>query len=201
MTTKTKLLVSAALLAGAASAAGLGTFGSFTSTTSASAAVNSGTVAIGVGAAGSTDNRLTVAAANIVPGDTIQRAIKLSNTGNSDLASVSLTTTALTSSLLDTNAGSGLQLAIDKCSTAWTETGTVAPFTYTCGGTTTPVLASTPVIGANRALGGLSSLTANTSDYLRVTLSFPTSADNSFQNQASTINFAFTGQQRAGTNK
>src|SRR6476646_8705635 len=122
-TTKTKLLVSAALLAGAASAAGLGTFGSFTSTTSASEAVNSGTVTIGLGTAGGTDNRLTVAAANIVPGDTIQRAVKLSNLGNADLSAVALTTAATTSSVLDTDAANGLQLAIDKCSVAWTESG------------------------------------------------------------------------------
>ena len=36
---------------------------------------------------------------------------------------------------------------------------------------------------------------------LRLTLSLPSSAGNTFQNLASTIQFAFTGTQRAGTNK
>ena len=203
MSTKTKLLVSAALLAGAASAAGLGTFGSFTSTTSASEAVNSGTVTIGLGTAGGTDNRLTVGAANIVPGDTVQRAVKLSNLGNADLSGVTLTTAATTSSLLDSNTG-GLQLSIDKCSVAWTEGGTAPAYTYTCGGSTSTVLAPVPVIGANRTLANLSSLVAGPTsapDYLRVTLSFPTAADNTFQNQSSVIDFTFTGTQRAGTSK
>jgi spore coat-associated protein N len=52
LSTRAKLLASAALLAAAAGAAGLGTFGSFTSTTSASESVSSGSVQIGVGTAG-----------------------------------------------------------------------------------------------------------------------------------------------------
>ena len=64
-----KVLATVALLAGAAGVAGLGTFGSFTSTTSASQALASGTVTIALGASGPT-NRLSVAAAGLVPGDT-----------------------------------------------------------------------------------------------------------------------------------
>jgi spore coat-associated protein N len=199
LSTKTKLLASAALLAAAAGAAGLGTFGSFTSTTSASEAVSAGTVTIGVGTAGTTDNRLTVAASGIVPGDTIQRAVKLSNSGSQALSAVSLTTTATLSSALDTDTANGLQLSIDKCSTAWTESGTAPAYTYTCGGTVSTVLASVPVIGANLALNNLASLTAGTSDNLRVTLTFPSAAGNALQGANSTIAFAFTGTQRTAS--
>ena len=105
---------------------------------------------IGTNAAG---NRLTVGATNIAPGDTIQRAVTLTNTGTLDLANVVLTTNAATSSLLDTDPTNGLQVTIQKCSVAWTESA--FPYTYTCGGTTSTVLASTPVIGTNWPLSNL----------------------------------------------
>ncbi|QGN58398.1 TasA family protein [Nostocoides sp. HKS02] len=193
-----KVLASVALLAGAAGVAGLGTFGSFTSTTSASQSVASGTVVIGLGAPGPA-NRLAVAAAGLVPGDTVQRAVTLSNTGTQALSAVTLTTTASPSSKLDSDPTNGLHLALDSCSVPWTEAGTAPAYTYTCTGTTTAVLASQPVIGANTALAGLSSLTAGASDNLRATLTLPAAADNTFQNLASTITFAFTGTQRTAT--
>jgi hypothetical protein len=154
-TTSRKLIASVALLAGAAGVAGLGTYGSFTSTTTASAAVASGTMKIELGAPGSAANRLTLGATGLVPGDTIQRAVTLNNTGNQGLAGISLTTTALPSSKLDTDPTNGLQLLIESCSAPWTEAGTSPAFTYTCSGTTKTVLDSRPVIGQNLALGDL----------------------------------------------
>ncbi|GAA1246233.1 TasA family protein [Oryzihumus leptocrescens] len=192
-----KVLASTVVLGAAATIAGLGTFGSFTSTTSANQAVASGTVAIALGSAGTSGNRLSVAASGLVPGDTVQRTITLSNaSGNQDLAGVTLTTTATPSSLLDTDATNGLQMVIDKCSQAWSETGTSPAYVYTCGGTTTSVLASTAVVGSNRTLSNLASLTNGSSDNLRVTLTLPSTADNTFQGKSSTLSFSFTGTQR-----
>lgn len=197
-----RIAISIALLGTAAGIAGLGTFGTFTSTTTASTDVNSATVAIALGATGASTNRLTVAATNIVPGDTIQRAVDLSNTGNDALASITLTTTATTSTLLDTDATYGLQMVLDKCSVGWTEAGTSPAFTYTCvGGTTSSVIASRAVIGASLAMSGLASTAVSGSDHLRVTLTFPTTAGNTLQTLSSTISFAFTGTQRTATNK
>jgi predicted ribosomally synthesized peptide with SipW-like signal peptide len=194
-----KLLASIAVLGAAASIAGLGTFATFTSSTSASHTVSSGTVTIALGATGASTNRLTVGATAIAPGDTLQRSVDLINQGSLDLASVSLTTTPTTSSLLDTDTTNGLQMVIDKCSVAWTESG--PPYTYTCSGTTSSVLASLPVIGSALALSNLSSLTSGATDHLRVTLTLPSGAGNSLQNQSSTISYAFTGTHRAATNK
>lgn len=196
--TRAKVLASGALIAGAAAAAGLGTFGSFTSSTSASAQVASGSVAINVGDPTTAANRLSVAANNIVPGDTIQRAVTLSNTGTAGLSGVTLTTAATTSSILNTDAN-GLQMQIDSCPSAWTEAGTAPAYTYTCTGATTVVLASRPVIGSNLDLGALNSLTAGKSDNLRVTLTFPAAAGNDLQGQSSVIGFTFTGTQRGAT--
>jgi spore coat-associated protein N len=197
--TTRKLLATIAVLGAAASIAGLGTYATFTSTTSESHAISSGTVTIALGATGASTNRLNIGASGVAPGDTIQRSVDLTNSGSLDLASVTLTTTASPSSLLDTDAANGLQMVIDKCSVAWTESG--PPYTYTCGGSTSSVVASRAVIGSNIALSNLGATTAGATDHLRVTLTLPSVAGNTLQNQSSTISYAFTGTQRAATNK
>src|SRR6266516_3247654 len=179
-----KLLMTVALLGAAASIAGLGTYA---------------TVTISLGATSASTNRLNIGASGLAPGDTIQRSVDLINSGSLDLASVTLTTTASPSSLLDTDTTNGLQMVIDKCSAAWTESG--PPYAYTCGGSTSTVLASRAVIGSSLSLSNLSSTTAGATDHLRVTLTLPGAAPNTLQNQSSTISYAFTGTQRAATNK
>lgn len=194
--TSKRLLASFAVVGATAAVAGLGTFATFTSSTSATHSIASGTVSIALGATGSA-NRLNVGAGNLVPGDTVQRSADLINngTGTADnLSSIVLTTTASPSSLLDTETTNGLQMAIDKCSVAWTESA--SPYTYTCGGTTTSVLASRAVIGSNIALSNLASLTTGSTDHLRVTLTLPTAAPNSMQGLTSTISYNFVGTQR-----
>jgi spore coat-associated protein N len=195
-----KLLLTIAALGATASIAGLGTFATFTSSTSASHTVASGTVTIALGATGASTNRLNVDATAIAPGDTIQRSVDLIDQGTLNLASVTLTTAApVTSSVLDTDTTNGLQMVIDKCSQAWSESG--PPYTYTCGGSTSSVLTSRAVIQTGVTLSNLSALTAGATDHLRVTLTFPSGAGNSFQSKSSTIQYTFTGTQRTGTDK
>ena len=157
-----RLIASATILAAAASIASFGTYATFTSSSAASNALDTGSVSIALGAVGPA-NRLTLGANGLLPGDTMQRVIDLQNTGipgSDDLAAVSLTTSASLSSLLDTDATNGLQMAIDRCSVPWTESGTSPAFTYSCSGTTSSVLASQAVIGLNLPLSNLSSLAA-----------------------------------------
>jgi spore coat-associated protein N len=196
-----KLLLSVAAVAAAASIAGLATFATFTSSVSQSQSISTGTVTISLGATGASTNRLNVGATAVAPGDTIQRSVDLINSGSLNLASVGLTTTATTSSALDTDATNGLQMVIDKCSVAWTEAGVAPAYTYTCSGTTSTVLASAPVIGSNLTLSNLSVLTAGSTDHLRITLTLPATAGNSFQNLTSVIQYTFTGTQRAATSR
>ena len=196
-----KLLLSAGALGVAGAIAGLGTFATFTSSTSASQAVSTGTVTIALGATGASTNRLTVNATGIAPGDTIQRSVNLINQGTLDLSSITLTTNATTSSALDTDVSNGLQMVVDKCSSPWTEAGTSPAFTYTCSGTTSTVVASRAIIGSAIAMSNLSSLAAGATDNLRVTLTLPASAGNTFQNLSSTVSYTFNGTQRAATDK
>jgi predicted ribosomally synthesized peptide with SipW-like signal peptide len=188
-------VLSVALLVVAATVLGVGAFALFTDTQSVSQSVGSGTVTLVPVNVNQVNNRLSVGASNIAAGDTIQRAVDVKNSGSVALSGVSLTTTATTSSLLDTDVTNGLQMVIDRCSVAWTESAT--PYTYTCSGTTSSVVASRAVVGSAIALGNLT-LTSNTDNYLRVTLTLPSAAGNTLQNQSSVINYAFTATQRAG---
>ena len=192
--TSNKVIASIALVCAAAAIAGLGTFATFTSSTSTSHTIASGTLSLTSGPT----NRLSTGASTIAAGDSIQRAIDLNYAGSISFGSATLTTSASASSALDTDATDGLHIAIDKCSVAWTESG--PPYTYTCGGSTSTVLASSPVIGSNVALSNLT-LTAGSTDHLRVTVTLPSTAGNTFQNLSSTVGYTFTGVQRAGTSQ
>ena len=189
-----KLIASLAVLGAAAAIAGLGTYATFTSSTSASHTIATGTLSLTSGPT----NRLGTGASLVAAGDSLQRAIDLNYAGTISFGSATLTTTASPSSALDTDGTDGLHLAIDRCSVAWTESG--PPYTYTCGGSTSTVLASSPVIGTNTALSNLT-LTAGSTDHLRVTVTLPGTAGNSLQNLSSTITYTFAGIQRAGTSQ
>lgn len=203
-----KIMLSLAVTGSAAGIAGLGTFASFTDTTSGTHTISSGTVDINLASAGA-DNRLTVNASNIVPGDTIQRRAKLTNAGTENLASLTLTTTAGTSNLLTTDATNGLKMKIEKCGGAlgWLES--TAPYTYTCDaavpgdnlGTRTSVLARRAILGTDISLSSMSSTTAGNTDDVVVTVDLPTDAGNTFQNLSTTITYTFNATQRAATNK
>ena len=198
------LLASIAVLGATVSIAALGTFATFTSSTEASqASLATGSVSIALGTPGPA-NRLTLGASGLLPGDTMQRVVNLSNTGvagSDDLGSVTLTTAASASSLLDTDATDGLKLAIDNCSQDWTESGSSPAFTYTCGGTTSAVLAQRAVVGSDLTLANLASVAAGETDHLRVTLTLPPSAPNAMQGLSSQLTYTFTGTQRTATSK
>ncbi|NHC23037.1 hypothetical protein G6553_07620 [Nocardioides sp. IC4_145] len=199
--TAAKLVASVALVAGAASVAGLGTFGAFTSTTSASESVAAGTLDL---KQGTSTQGPSIAATGLVPGDTVERDIVLTRGANDEkFGTVSLTTTAATSNLLSTDTTNGLQISIDECSTAWTKVDTKRDNgKLQCAGTTTPVLASRAVVGANLPLD---QATATLNDAkvsnLRVTLTFPEAADNNFKSLANSIKLTFDATQRAAESR
>ena len=210
MKTSRKILLSMGAIGAAASIAGLGTFASFTDTDSASLTVESGTVNIALAASGA-DNRMSVSADGMVPGDTAQRRVKLSNpstAGNQDLQSIVLTTAATTSSVLDTDATDGLQMKIEKCGglLGWLESVST-PYTYTCDqavpgdnlGPRTTVVAQRAIVGSNIAMSSMSALTVGNTDDMVVTVTLPSTAGNSFQGKSSTVQFTFTATQRNGT--
>lgn len=193
--TARKVVGSLGVLGAAAAVAGMGTFGGFTdSTTPVATTIQSGTLSIDLTQQGYS---VPVTTSNFVPGDSLTRAVNLVNDGNSALGSVTLSSTATASSVLTTDLTNGLQLAIKKCSVAWTQGGTAQAPTYTCSGTET-LVGSGPVVN-NLNLAGAASLSAGGTDYLTFSISLPTTADNTFQGKSASLSLTFTGTQRTGT--
>jgi Camelysin metallo-endopeptidase len=193
--TARKVLGSLAVIGAAAAVAGLGTYGNFTdSTTPVNTTIASGTLSIDLTQPGIT---IPVSTPNFVPGDSITRAVTLTNDGSLPLSSVQLASVATTSSVLTTDTTDGLQLTVKSCSQAWTEGGTAQAPTYTCAGTARTVL-DAPVV-TNLSLDSPASLNPGGVDHLTVSIALPTSAGNQFQGKTADLTLTFTGTQAAGT--
>src|SRR4051812_39598382 len=197
LSTTKKVVGSLAIAGTAAAVAGLGTFGTFTdSTAPLNTTVASGTVDINL-AQPSGAIAVPVSTTGFVPGDSITRAVNLSNDGNSALASVSLASTATAGSILTTDTTNGLQLSVKSCSVAYTQGGSASAPTYTCSGTERTLLAG-PAVSTN-ILNNPASLNPGGVDYLVFSVSLPGTADNAFQGKSATLSLTFTGTQATGT--
>jgi hypothetical protein len=187
-TTARKVVGSLGVIGAAAAVAGMGTFGTFTdSSTPVATTISSGTVDIDVtGPAVSVPLHTT----GLVPGDSVTQAVDLTNRGTSALGSVTLTTTATGSSVLTTNATDGLQLTLKSCAVAWSAANV-------CSSGETVL--STGAAVSDRTLAGPAALNPGGTDYLAFTVSLPTTAGNAFQGQSTTLSLTFTGTQRTGT--
>ena len=189
--TTRKVLGSLAVSGTAAAVAGLGTLGTFTdSTTPIATQLTTGTVSIDLAQPATPIPATTT---GLLPGDTLTRTVTLTNDGNSPLSTVALGVAATTPSILTTDTTHGLQLALASCSLPWTQ-ATPAP-TYTCPGTTT-TLGTGPAVGT-RTLDAPAALTPGGAEHLLLTLSLPTTADNTFQAKTATLALTFSGVQRA----
>ena len=193
--TARKIVGSLGVIGAAAAVAGMGTFGSFTdSSTPVATTIQSGTLNIDVTQQGFA---VPVTTAGFVPGDSLTRAVNLVNSGNVALGSVTLNTTVSAPSILTTDTTNGLQLAVKSCSVPWTQAGTATAATYACSGTER-VLGSGPAV-SNITLNNPASLAAGATDYLTFAVSLPTTADNTFQGKSAALSLVFTGTQRTGT--
>jgi hypothetical protein len=195
--TARKLLGSLGIVGAAAAVAGMGTFGTFTdSTAPLNVSVNSGTLSIALNPANDTAS-LPMSVANFVPGDSVSRSVDLVNDGTAAFGSLSLVSTATTSSVLDTDKTNGLQLSVQSCAVAWNKTVVNGAAVYTCAPGAKTVVNGPAVTTAPIATPA--SLNPNGVDRLVVTLSLPAGADNTFQGKTSALSLTFSGNQAAGT--
>jgi hypothetical protein len=193
--TTRKVVGSLAIAGTAAAVAGLGTFGTFTdSTTPVATTVQTGTLDINLNVP-TGGVAIPVTTSNFVPGDSITRAVNLSNDGSTALSSVTLTSMATAPSILTTDTANGLQLSVKGCSAPWTQGGTASAPTYTCSGTTSTLYAGAAVNSVQ--LPNPASLVSKGVDYLTFSVSLPNSADNTFQGKTASLSLTFTGTQRA----
>ncbi len=193
--TARKVVGSLAIIGTAAAVAGMGTFGSFTDTTTpVDATIASGTLSINVSQTG---YAVPVTTAGFVPGDSLTRAVTLVNDGSAQLGAVSFASVATAGSILTTDTVNGLQLSLRSCSVPWTQSGPASAPTYACSGTTQTLVNGAAV--TNVPLANPASLNAGGVDHLAFTVSLPASADNTFQGKSASLSLTFTGVQRSGT--
>ncbi|RBY75578.1 hypothetical protein DQ239_15950 [Blastococcus sp. TF02-09] len=186
--TTRKVVGSLGVIGAAAAVAGMGTFGSFTdSTTPVATTINSGTVSIDLAKASTLD----FAAADLIPGDSVTRTYTLKNDGSSDLGTISLASAATTSSVLTTDVINGLQLSVRSCPVAWTQSGNA----FTCASGEKTLLTSGPAVSTG-TLNAPASLVAGKSDNLAMTYALPLSAGNEFQGKQAAFSLTFTATQR-----
>jgi hypothetical protein len=188
-----KIVGALSVVGAAAAVAGLGTMGQFTDSTSpVNTTVDSGVVSIDVSSPAGAS--VPFSGGMMLAGDSRSALVDLVNNGTTPLATVTLTSTATSSSVLDTDAVNGLQLSVESCSVAWT-TGAGSP---TCAGTVRSYFTQ-PIIVANAPLTASAALAAGATDHLKLTAALPSSASgNAFEGATSNLNFLFTGSQRSG---
>ncbi|MGY1624195.1 hypothetical protein ACI789_18510 [Geodermatophilus sp. SYSU D00965] len=190
--TAKKIVGTISVVGATAAVAGLGTFGTFTdSTTPVDTSVATGVVSIALSPA--REATVPVVSGGWVPSDTYARPMDLVNDGTTAYGSVSLRSVATASSALDTDRASGLQLTVRSCSQAWD----VAGSGYSCAGDVTDFY-SGPIV-LDQALDGAASLAPGGVDHLLVTAHLPAGADDRFQGASSELSFVFTAVQRGGT--
>ena len=189
--TRRKVLLSAAAIGVSATLAVTGTLASFSASVSRGHTLTTGVPTLVLGATGAATNRLGIDATGLAPGNVVYRAFDITNSGTVPFTSYTLSSTATTSSLLDTDLTRGLQARVERCSLPWAESGTSPSFTYTCPGTRTDMVASRPVIMVSVPLAGMSSAAPDGTDHLLLSETLPTGADNSFQNQMTAVTFTF----------
>lgn len=188
-----KIAGSVAVVGAAVAVAGLGTLGSFSGSSEVVAAgVDTGVLSIDVSAAGSSAP-VPVTTARMLPGDVGFFPMDLRNGGDVDLSSVVLDSTAVVSSLLDTDLVHGLQLRLDTCATPWTGSGSA----FSCAGGASQLYAGP--VATDATLAGARSLQAGGTDHLLATVTFPTTGGDVMQDRSSSLEFVFTATQRDGS--
>jgi hypothetical protein len=140
----------------------------------------------------------------MVPTDTVHRYVDVTNNGTADGTNLTLTVVAGTANKLVTDAVNGLQISLTSCSGSWT------PSSGACSGTTTSLVAATPLSGLSGTTQTVVSgaFAQNAAQHLRVTLTLPAQTEtttngvppaNSIQSLTNTLTYTFAIGQRAGT--
>jgi len=188
-----KIVGALSVVGAAVAVAGLGTFGQFTDSTSpVDTKVDTGVVSVDVSTPAGAS--VPFSGGMMLAGDSRSALIDLVNDGTTPLATITLTSTATSSSVLDQDQVNGLQLTVESCSVAWT-TGTAAP---TCSGSVRSYFTQ-PIIVSGVPLAASSALVAGATDHLKLTAALPAGATaDAFQGATSNLNFVFTGAQRSG---
>src|SRR3954453_3080794 len=169
---------SVAVLGVAAAVAGLGTYSTFTdSTTPVTIGAATGVLSLSL-QSGGTAATVPFNGGAMMAGDSVSQVLDLVNDGTTAFGSVSMKMSATSSSILDTDLTNGLQLKAQTCSVAWNG--------RTCSGTARTVY-SGPMVVAQEVTGA-ASLTPGGIAHLLLTASLPATAGGpAYQDKISTL--------------
>lgn len=195
--TTAKLLATVVLVGGAASVAGLGTFGAFTSTTKADQAVASGTINLTLNGAKTVEFDDI---SGMVPGDMFQRPINLARGADDEKFGSLIITPNFTG---DDDLVEALDVDVRTCSVAWTGNG---DGTLDCAGTMSTVGAvldsDDPITVPAASLAD--NLNGNSRQLnLAATFTFTSQGDeidNTLKSLDADLGFTFTATQRDAAN-
>ena len=132
---------------------------------------------------------LNADASALAAGDVVARTATLENRGKGGIGAIALDVGITHSSALDRDR-SGLQIRVDRCSTAWT-VGTGAALR--CAGRVSDIVGWRP-LAASRSPWQLGSLPAKSTEYLRVSLQLPADAPSTLAGRRTTLEYRFTAQ-------
>jgi len=160
---------------------GIGVYAGLNAAATGTTAVTSGAISLTLNHDGNSAG-FPQTVSNMVPGDVQNTYVNLTNGTASNVAAQNLTLAvagAPSNSTLITppaaDGPTGLTVAVNQCSVAWTVT-TGTPGSASCSGTTTALLAATPVASLGTASTVVSGAIAAAAVYhLQVTLTLPSS--------------------------
>jgi hypothetical protein len=192
--TKGRIAASIVVVGAAAAVAGLGTFGTFTdSTTPVVTRLDTGVLSIALTKAADAATLSLFDDGSFLAGDSQSSAIDLVNGGTVTLGEMRMASVATRSSALDSDRVNGLQLTVDSCSESWE----LDDGEWECDGRTTrfysgPIVADAPLTGA-------ASLAPRRVNHLLLTATLPaaTTAD-MVAGATSDLDFTFSATQRGG---
>ena len=192
--TRTRIAASVVVLGAAASVAGLGTFGTFTdSTTPVVSRLDSGVLSIALTQAAHTATVSLFDQGVFLAGDVERSPIDLVNDGTAALSELRLGSVATDSSALDADRVNGLQLTVESCSEAWD----AVDGAWVCDGTTTRHYTG-PIV-TDVALQDGAALAPGGTEHLLLTAALPSTAPADLvEGATSSLDFVFSGTQRDG---
>jgi hypothetical protein len=143
----------------------------------------------------------TVGVSGLYPGGASKQRLVTVTIGDTNFATLSVTSTLQSASTaLDSPAGTGVGIVVERCSVPWMPSGSSPNSTYTCSETTSWPAESPSLIGTKNLTTG-SNLTAGSVNYFRFSWSLPNTAPASSHGAADTVRYTFSGTQRSGTTK
>ena len=170
-------LIAALFGVGVLTLTGVGVYAGLTATATGTQNVSSGTLSLTLSPE-SPSLGFGQTISYMAPGDQYNVYVDLTNGGTLAATGLTLGVTGTGSNLL-TDATRGLAVAIKGCSVAWTVTINPAPGSGSCSGTTTPIMALTPVATLSGTPGAIAAtMGVGQALHLQVNLTLPDQNEN-----------------------